>query len=178
MLSVEAGLPLKQAIVQGASEQAAVYDSHVDNTINAVAQNNMPMAITHAEHVINIVVGRSSTEYSDYNGNDRAENPGDGVGLAVYLTLLQQTALAAASADASQQSTADAINSSIIDLLTTISSAKDKEASITAADSIDEMTALTNDLKALHVASVVEALIQQALDLNLSVDIPVFPGQP
>lgn len=177
MLSTQPTRSLKEAVMQGVQEQADTYDAHLDNMVNSINANNMPDAITHAEHMINIVVGRNSPEFADYNGNARPENPGDGVGLAVYLTLLQETALGAAAeptAGADLLELAGAMRGSVDEILLLLTSGKDRAVSMTAADSIDEMEALAADLQALHVHDAIGALLGQAEDVNLSVQIEVY----
>jgi len=179
MFSTARGLTLRDAVLQGITGQANTYDVHVDNTIDAVHAGNLPMAKTHAEHVINIVVGKTSLEYADYNGNGRQENPGDGVGLETYLLILQQSASSAArsSGNAGDQQTADSISEQVNTILPIIDAAKNDELRVTAADSLNELTDLILDLDQLHVEAQTQPLVESVGNLNLAIGIDVIPNQ-
>ncbi len=77
-----------EEILQGLTAQGSHYASHLGFALDAVAAENLAGTRSHSEHVINILSGRTGEFYGDWNGNDLVENPGDDVGLIVYLNLL------------------------------------------------------------------------------------------
>ncbi len=176
MFSVARGIPLQQAVTEGVMRQSVAYDSHRQYTIDAIRSSNLPSAVSHAEHVINIVVGRESPEYLDYNGNGRPENPGDGVGLENYLLILQEAAVGAAStpgAAAETISAAEELAAQIDDLLLVVNDAKNDELSITVADTIDEVLPLAADLDSLAVTDAAAQVAETGDTLTLMIAVPI-----
>lgn len=169
MFSVMRGLLLKDAVLEGISRQSKVYDAHLDNTIDAIAADKIPMAKSHAEHVINITVGRNSAEYFDYDGSGRPDNPGDGVGLNTYLTILQQST-ASANADVANDFSRQAE-----EILLIITDGKNDALSVTAADTLEELDLLAEDMKGLHIVSLVDPLLEAAQTLDFEVGIDLVP---
>jgi hypothetical protein len=80
--------PQDEEILQGLAAQGSHYTSHLGFALDAIAAENLAGTRSHSEHVINILSGRNGEFYGDWNGNELVENPGDDVGLIVYLTLL------------------------------------------------------------------------------------------
>jgi hypothetical protein len=198
MFSVARDLPLQEAVLEGVARQSITYDSHLDNTIHAIegtpsedygsdtgggdaaAEPDLETAKLHAEHVINIIVGRESLEFGDYNGSGRPENPGDGVGLENYLLVLQESALAASSAvvdNADAVEIAGSINGHVNELLLIITDAKNDELSVTAADNLEEVQPLAEDMKALFIEEAIQTLLDEAQSLDLAIQIDVLPVQ-
>jgi serine/threonine protein kinase len=171
MFSVMRDAALKASVLEGITRQSTVYDAHLDNTIDAIAADNIPSAKTHAEHVVNITVGRNRTEYLDYDGNGRADNPGDGVGLMTYLTILQQST-ATANGDA-----ANSVIDQAEEIILIITDGKNDELSVTAADTLEELDLLAEELQGLHVDALIDPLIQAAQGLDFAIPIDVV-AQP
>ncbi|MGB0387729.1 MAG: protein kinase domain-containing protein [Ardenticatenaceae bacterium] len=88
-------------LLPNAEEQARLAIQHGGFLQDALAQNELDTAKVHAEHVINILDGESGEHFGDFNGDEQAQNPGDGVGVRVYLdqtnaqiqTLLEEEAI-------------------------------------------------------------------------------------
>ena len=59
---------------------------HAGNVQNAVNEDDLAEAQRHAEHVINILSGKESANFGDHNRDGQAQNPGDDVGVPVYLS--------------------------------------------------------------------------------------------
>jgi serine/threonine protein kinase len=171
MFSVMRDAALKEAVLEGITRQSTVYDAHLDNTINAIAADNISSAKTHAEHVVNITVGRNSTEYLDYDGNGRADNPGDGVGLMTYLTILQQSTAAA------HGEAANSVIDQAEEIILIITDGKNDELSVTAADTLEELDLLAEEMQGLHVNALIDPLIQAAQGLDFAIQIDVV-AQP
>jgi len=80
-------------------KQLGHFFSHAGFALDAFASDNLSLGKTHSEHTLNILDGREGEFYDDYDGNGRADNPGDDVGLLPYLRLLEATARGAAAAE-------------------------------------------------------------------------------
>jgi hypothetical protein len=69
---------------QGLLTESQIARDHASNAINAAAIGAFAEMRVHCEHIINIIEGADGTRYADYNGDGRAENPGDGFGALAY----------------------------------------------------------------------------------------------
>lgn len=87
--------------------QADTLRVHADELERAVQRANDPTVRRHTEHVINLLVGRSSPDYGDLDRDGVVEDPGDGTGLLNYLRRVRDQAAAANETDA--VSAADAV---------------------------------------------------------------------
>jgi hypothetical protein len=65
--------------------QAQIARQHAGFAQEAINQNNLVEAKVHAEHVVNILDGETGDRFGDINLDGQAQNPGDGVGVRVYL---------------------------------------------------------------------------------------------
>lgn len=74
-----------QAFLPAAETQNAIAIDHATLLQDALAVGNLGEAKLHAEHVVNILDGESGEHYGDLDGDGRVQNPGDGVGVRVYL---------------------------------------------------------------------------------------------
>jgi serine/threonine protein kinase len=81
------------SLLDGALTEAQIARQH---TGLAAAATNLAGLQTHAEHSVNIYLGTRD----DLNGNGRGENPGRGIGLAVFLERIEAQLDAASSAAA------------------------------------------------------------------------------
>lgn len=79
VLAVDAGL------ISSLTAQTQLAVDHAGFMRDDLTAGNLASGKVHAEHVINILVGEEAAEFGDLDGNGRAENPGDGVGVRVYL---------------------------------------------------------------------------------------------
>lgn len=79
-------------------EQARTGFQHQQMQVGALESGNQSMGRAHAEHVINILEGKSGENFGDRDGNGSVENPGDDVGVRQYInqTILRVQAAAAA----------------------------------------------------------------------------------
>lgn len=79
--------------LRSAFEQARLADEHAGFAHDALAAGDLAFARRHAEHVVNILDGADGAFFGDLNGDGRAENPGDNIGVRRHL--LDSRALAA-----------------------------------------------------------------------------------
>lgn len=63
--------------------------THSGFALDGIQRSDLPYVKAHSEHSLNIVEGKTGELYRDWDGNGRAENPGDNVGVAPYLGLLR-----------------------------------------------------------------------------------------
>jgi plastocyanin len=92
--------PDEKAFLIGAEEQLLLAIEHAGLLLEALAGDNLEEAQRHAEHVVNIVDGESGDNYGDLDGDGTAQNPGDGLGVRVYLEGAKEHAQLAADAEA------------------------------------------------------------------------------
>lgn len=64
--------------------QAALAEQHTQLMQESLDAGDLNSARQHAEHVINIMEGSDGNNFGDLDGNGRAENPGDDVGVQRY----------------------------------------------------------------------------------------------
>jgi plastocyanin/uncharacterized membrane protein YozB (DUF420 family) len=62
---------------------------HSDEMAASIGRGELTTAKRHAEHVVNLVVGKYSADYGDLDGDGVIEDPGDGTGAVVYLERLR-----------------------------------------------------------------------------------------
>jgi hypothetical protein len=141
--SGEPATPRNVAYGQGLLTQSQVAKDHIFNAFNAAAIGAYAEMRVHAEHVINIIEGTAGPRYADYNGDGRAENPGDGFGTLAYARQMAML-LPGASADLS----------AIEELLVAI---QDKAEEIAASSDIASAQHYLDEFKALG-----EQLVNQA----------------
>jgi tRNA A-37 threonylcarbamoyl transferase component Bud32 len=70
------------SLLNGAETEAGIAAQHAGL---AAGSSNIGGVITHGEHTLNILRGQNE----DYNGNNRGENPGRGVGIYAFLDLIE-----------------------------------------------------------------------------------------
>lgn len=71
--------------LRSAFEQARLADEHAGFAQDALAAGDLAFARRHAEHVVNILDGADGAFFGDLNGDGRAENPGDNIGVRRHL---------------------------------------------------------------------------------------------
>ncbi len=74
---------------------------HADEMAEAIGRGELATAKRHAEHLVNLIGGKSSPDYGDVDGDGTIEDPGDGTGAVVYLQRVRD-ALGQSGGDAAQ----------------------------------------------------------------------------
>lgn len=122
-----------------AAEQIAIAQDHAALMQQSLDVDDLAEAQRHAEHVVNILDGESGERFGDLNLDGQAQNPGDGVGVRVYLDTI---------ADLLDDvlSRADMERSMLSNAQLAMQSAMDSAQQITAADSADEAAAAVEQL--------------------------------
>jgi hypothetical protein len=96
---VKGGNPVLQNLNSWVPQQAGHFFQHSGLALGEVEKENLPGAKTHLEHSINIIEGKTGELFGDWDGDERAINPGDAVGLVPYLKLIQTAAEGGAKAE-------------------------------------------------------------------------------
>ncbi|HZQ08376.1 MAG TPA: cupredoxin family copper-binding protein [Anaerolineae bacterium] len=92
---------------------------HTNELNNAAQRASSPAVRRHTEHIINLLVGKSSTDYGDLDKDGIVEDPGDGQGLLNYLQIVHDEAAAA-----NQERAAKAADTVRTDLLTILDNSR------------------------------------------------------
>ena len=72
-------------LLLNAQAQADTAVNHFNFLQDSLTNDDLVMALTHAEHVINILDGEDGLLFGDTNRDGKTQNPGDGIGVRVYL---------------------------------------------------------------------------------------------
>lgn len=171
-----------EAVLSGITAQVGHYDSHRNFAINSAGEGDLAGAKSHSEHVLNIIEGRSGELYGDWNGNELVENPGDDVGLMVYIQLLQaylEGAERLAIDEATRTAAVDAQNV-LTQIRERISQARTTARQIALADTIEivEEVGLVSELTELEASTDMEALVGSVASLDLALALEISPGTP
>jgi hypothetical protein len=150
----EPSTPRDVSYGQGLLTQSGIANSHILNAFNAAAIGAYAEMRIHSEHVINIVEGTNGPRFADYNGDGRAENPGDGFGALPYAR--QIAVLLPALSDESRPT--EALLVAIQDKAEEVSAAPDIAS---AQSALDEFKALSEQLS--DAASALYAAAQAAV---------------
>jgi tRNA A-37 threonylcarbamoyl transferase component Bud32 len=172
---------LSAELLDGMAHQAVHYTSHSGLAVDSIDQGNLAGGKQHSEHVINILEGKSGQDYGDWNGDGRIENPGDDVGLIPYLQLLSDLTTDIddnPSADAASRQAADQLNQAIEALLQQAGAARDLATRIASADTLDEVQPLAPELTAIQLEGPVNAVVDQANAVDLSLTVVVLRLNP
>lgn len=91
-------------LLSGADKQLELAITHTGFARTGVEDADLAEAQRHAEHVVNILVGKDGQFYGDLDRDGLAQNPGDGVGAMTYsAALVDSLVMAAQSATATPQ---------------------------------------------------------------------------
>jgi plastocyanin len=82
---------------------------HADEMAAAAGRGELATAKRHAEHLVNLIVGKNSQDYGDLDGNGAVEDPGDGKGAVNYLAQVRSPAQAGADSGADPGAAAAAV---------------------------------------------------------------------
>ena len=127
--------------------QLQLAQQHTGFALDAVAAGDMADVLRHSEHIINIIEGSSGTNFGDWDGNGQTQNPGDGVGIPVYLgELLDQLKVMGRDKMGERAIYVDIISSAYTNSLNQINLARADAISIFSADSADEIKPILEQL--------------------------------
>jgi plastocyanin len=87
---------------------------HSDEMAIAIGRGELATAKRHAEHLVNLIVGKSSVDYGDVDGDGNIEDPGDGTGAVVYMQRVRDSIGQNGGDAAKANSILDQMNSALI----------------------------------------------------------------
>ncbi|MCB0081963.1 MAG: hypothetical protein KDE47_13570, partial [Caldilineaceae bacterium] len=162
-----------------AQRQVGIAVQHTGFLRNALSEDDIPQARRHAEHIINILDGKNGFMYGDLDRNGLPENPGDGVGVRVYLA-----AAKAALPDVADLFTAThQIDDSAVAVAATVDTGQalitdmfDKALQIFAADTVTEANRFAGELTLL--VDNLDQVVDDAHSRTLGLVTFSFPGPP
>ena len=180
---VNRGEQIQAGLLGLMQRQVGHFFSHAGFALDAFAGENLSLGKTHSEHTLNILDGSGGEFYGDYDGNGRADNPGDNVGLLPYLRLLEATARGAAAAELERGGTGE-LGQSIADraaaLADQLLDARDTLRQILLADTTADIRQFGLDTQ-LQAARELRGQIDQlaadagGLDLTIQLQIAQSP---
>jgi hypothetical protein len=147
---------------RGLLTQSQVAKEHILNAFNAAAIGAFSEMRVHGEHVINIIEGTAGPRFADYNGDGRAENPGDGFGTLAYARQIVSLLPGAAG------------NLSPVESL--LIAIQDKSDEILAASDIGSAQPLLNELKAMGEQLLNEMSPTFYRTVQTTVSYPIMPA--
>jgi serine/threonine protein kinase len=142
----------QKGFLPGVEEQINIALTHAGFLEDALAANNMAAMRLHTEHLVNILDGESGPNFGDGDGDGRVENPGDGVGIRVYLVSVkeQMAQIAAAQERFPQLSDSlERIRTTTDNNLTVVDESLKKALQILATDTLSEAQPLIDELDQL-----------------------------
>ena len=157
--------------------------THSGFALDGVQRSDFSYVRTHLEHSLNIIEGRSGELYGDWDGNGRAENPGDNVGIVVYLALLRAASEGGSQAEIQRGGSGEAgveiadRASEIGDLLFDI---RETVRQILLADAVGDISAFgyDSDLEIQRqVKALIDELVKEAEAVDLAFAIDIFRSQ-
>ena len=142
----------RAALVHGAIQQLTIAVLHTGFLQDELEKKDLTEARRHAEHVRNILIGKEGEYFGDIDGSGLPENPGDGIGVLVYLDEIESQ-LTALLADGALPTTIRATAEDALLLLQKnrdlIVQAEETTLRVFAADSAAEVQSFEDEVKEL-----------------------------
>ena len=174
--------PMTSRLLEGLQAQTVQFDSHLGLMVISLQGGDLTGGKLHAEHVINITEGAASPEYGDWDGDSRAQNPGDDFGLLPYLSLTRDFIESLGQATGFSITAAEGIRPTLDQLDQLIAwaqDARDVAERVAEADTLEEVQELNLliTVEDLRLKPGVDAFIAQVNTFGLMFAIPlVSPG--
>jgi plastocyanin len=189
MFSYEA-TPSQIGYVPGLRREVEEVLVHAERLAKNMDDGNLPSAISHAEHIVNVIEGQFGANFGDLSRDGKVQNPGDGYGLLKngaqdgYIEgVLHHVLVAAASpaAPSTLQGGADDIKRMGTTLDERVIRIRDLSLAIAAAKNVAAARADTDELIALarEIAGDddgVEAIYTRVQAMSAVALAPVAPG--
>lgn len=156
-LSAEFLTPMRQLLLDdlaNADAQLDVAMEHAKFLQEALTNGNFPVALAHAEHVLNVLDGSDGDNHGDVNRDDRVEDPGDGIGVRGHLVNASNSssdALSATTMTAFNQTNAFNTGVALEHAQTLLAEAQELTLKLFAMDSFEEARPFADELEALLV---------------------------
>lgn len=114
---------------------------HAEELVAARDRGNLATARRHAEHVVNLIEGKSGADYGDLDHDGIVQDPGDGVGALIYLRQVRDSA-AVTPAAAQVAAVADQVEAAMVKI---VADAK----SVLRSDNLNAIAAPAAEIKTL-----------------------------
>ncbi len=141
--SAATAAPSNIARLQNAANDLVI---HADELATAAKRGNLATTKRHAEHLVNLIAGKNSSDYGDADKDGFIEDPGDGSGAITLLKTVREEAAKAGGKGADAAGVADKVNDAMVRSLAsskTILQVADVKA---AQAQIDEILKLTEEI--------------------------------
>jgi tRNA A-37 threonylcarbamoyl transferase component Bud32 len=179
---VQRGAPILANLTGWLTLQITHFDTHSAFAMDGIARNDLPYIKQHTEHSLNILEGMEGELYGDWDGNERAENPGDDVGLLPYVRLLLLAAEGSSRAEIQRGGSGEfaaGIANRSSEIVQQLLGLRETVKQILLVDTMTDIPALGLDDQ-LEVGRGVKGLIDQlaadSAPLDLAIVIEVFPA--
>ena len=143
--------PYQTGLLSGARRQMTIAIAH-SGFLEDALDDNLDEARRHAEHIINVIEGKTGQHFGDLDGDGMAQDPGDGFGVRPYLAAAREAmaqATAAMTATADSRFFAERYLAANDHTLVLLEKAYEKALQIFAADSADEARPFATELRVL-----------------------------
>ena len=162
--------------LDAAQAQVDIAVQHTGFLRNALSTEDIPQARRHAEHIINILDGKNGFMYGDLDRNGLPENPGDNVGVRVYLAAAKAALPALTASSTATAETVDDLLATFDVGQTRITDMFDKALQIFASDTVTEANRFAGELTVL--VDELDATVDNAHNRTLELLTLPFYGPP
>jgi hypothetical protein len=163
LVSDEAGEPAPLIAVRS---QITLAVEHSGFLADALTADDMPEVRRHAEHLVNILDGESGSFFGDLDRDGQSQNPGDGVGVRVYLEQahdLMEEMVEAVTTTAELRVQAQAVVTMLGESQTLVEDARDQALQVFATTSGVDLQTISEDIsKTVILLSDAEIVIKHA----------------
>ncbi|MBI3741841.1 MAG: hypothetical protein HY257_08815, partial [Chloroflexi bacterium] len=90
---------------------------HADELATAAKRGNLQSTKRHAEHLVNLIAGKNSSDYGDVDKDGFIEDPGDGTGAISLLKTAREDIAKAGAKSADAGKIADVVNDALVRVL-------------------------------------------------------------
>lgn len=143
---------------------------HADELKNAADRKNALSVKRHAEHLINLIVGKNSADYGDLDGNGSIEDPGDGTGMINLVHAVRD----ASSSNPAVVQVANQVDAELVKILAATKTVLAAADYTTTQAQIDEIQTLSHEIGSDTGNSVPQ--MAQVLGISTA-QTPIAPGQ-
>jgi formylglycine-generating enzyme required for sulfatase activity len=137
------------APLEAVHAQVALVSDHTGFLVDSLSSADLTAARTHAEHIVNILDGESGDYFGDLNRDGQTQNPGDGIGVRLYLVqthdLLDDMLTAITTTEKLHTQVQDSI-AVVEDAQALVDEAREQALRIFAIDTTTEAQAITDAL--------------------------------
>lgn len=140
--------PTGEELLTSLGEQIDIARQHAQFMEGSLTADNLNEARGHAEHIVNILEGESGSMFGDVNKDGEVQNPGDGIGVANYISqiVLLADSLAVANGGNADSDTVANLQEILSNGQENVNDSLKQALQIFAADSAPEATPMAEKL--------------------------------